>query len=102
VDETWKVFTEADGLASNLITSMAITGNQIWFGTFDSGVTVMDKTTGQFTSFTRADGLPHNGILSIVIDGDFVWFGTHGGLTRYDSLAETWTVYTERFDYDGI
>lgn len=81
---------------------MAIRGNQVWFGTFDKGVTMLDKTAGQFTIFTKADGLPHNGILSIAIDGDYFWFGTHGGLTRYDSLTATWTVYTKRFDYDGI
>ena len=102
VNETWKILTEADGLGSNLITSMAIRENQVWFGTFDKGVTMLDKTTGQFTTFTKADGLPHNGILSIAIDGDYLWFGTHGGLTRYDSLTGTWTVYTERFDHDGI
>ena len=102
VNKTWKILTEADGLGSNLITSMAIRGDQVWFGTFDKGVTVLDKTNGQFTTFTKADGLPHNGILSIAIDGDYLWFGTHGGLTRYDSLTGTWTVYTERFDHDGI
>ena len=102
LNETWRVLTEADGLGSNLITSMAIRGDQVWFGTFDKGVTVLDKTTGQFTTFTKADGLPHNGILSIAIDGSYLWFGTHGGLTRYDSLTGTWTVYTERFDHDGI
>ena len=102
LNETWKILTEADGLGSNLITSMAIRGDQVWFGTFDKGVTVLDKTTGQFTTFTKVDGLPHNGILSIAIDGDYLWLGTHGGLTRYDSLTGTWTVYTERFDHDGI
>ena len=102
LNETWKVLTDADGLGSNLITSMAIRGDQVWFGTFDKGVTMFDKNTGQFTTFTKVDGLPHNGILSIAIDGDYLWFGTHGGLTRYDSLTGTWTVYTERFDHDGI
>tara|TARA_B100001013_G_C24249347_1_gene300356 strand:- start:300 stop:437 length:138 start_codon:yes stop_codon:yes gene_type:complete len=28
------------------VLQMAITGNQIWFSTFDSGITVMGKTTG--------------------------------------------------------
>lgn len=102
LNETWKVLTDADGLGSNLITSMAIRGDQVWFGTFDKGITMWDKTTGQFTTFTKTDGLPHNGILSIAIDGDYLWFGTHGGLTRYDSVTGTWTVYTERFDHDGV
>ena len=100
--ETWSAYTKADGLGSNLITSIAINSDQIWLGTFDQGVTVLDKATGEFTTFTKADGLPHNGILSIAIDGDWVWIGTHGGLTRYDTLTETWTVYTERSDHDGI
>jgi len=101
-NDTWKVLTEADGLASNLITSIAIHRSQIWFGTFDNGTTVLDKITGKFTTFTKADGLPHNGILSIAVDGNYLWFGTHGGLPRFDSVARTWTVYTERFDYDGL
>lgn len=101
-NDTWDVLTEAEGLGSNLITSIAVHSSQIWFGTFDSGVTALDKFTGQFTTFTKADGLPHNGILSIAADGNYIWFATHGGLTRYDSLAGTWTVYTERFDYDGL
>lgn len=100
--ETWSAYTEADGLGSNLITSIAINNKQIWFGTFDKGITVLDKVTGKFTTFTKADGLPHNGVLSIAMDGDLVWIGTHGGLTRYDTLTQTWTVYTERFDHDGV
>ena len=100
--ETWKTLTESDGLGSNLITCMAIRGNQIWFGTFDKGITVLEKTTGRFKTFTKADGLPHNGILSIAADGDNLWLGTHGGLTRYNSVTGTWTIYTECFDYDGI
>ena len=101
-NDTWKILKATDGLGSNLITSIAIRESQIWFGTFDKGVTVLDRGTGMFRTFTKADGLPHNGILSIATDGDYLWFGTHGGLTRFDSTTGTWTVYTERFDYDGI
>ena len=100
--ENWRTYTEANGLGSNLITSIAVSDTEIWFGTFDRGVTVLDKATGKFTTFAKADGLPHNGILSIAIDGDWIWIGTHGGLTRYDTLTRTWTVFTEQFDHDGI
>ena len=101
-DGTWRVYTKKDGLGSDLITSIAINDTEIWFGTFDNGVTVLTKATGEFTILAMADGLPHNGVLSLAMDGDFVWIGTHGGLTRYDTLTETWTVFTEHFDHDGI
>lgn len=99
---TWRVYTKKNGLGSDLITSIAISDTAIWFGTFDNGVTVLTKATGEFTILTMADGLPHNGVLSIAMDGELVWIGTHGGLTRYDTLTETWTVFTEHFDHDGI
>ena len=98
----WRVYKKKDGLGSDLITSIAINDTEIWFGTFDNGVTVLTKATGEFSILTMADGLPHNGILSLAMDGDFVWIGTHGGLTRYDTLTKTWTVFTEHFDHDGI
>ncbi len=101
-NETWRVYTKKDGLGSDLITSIAINEAEIWFGTFDNGVTVLTKDTGEFTILTMADGLPHNGVLSLAMDGDLVWIGAHGGLTRYDTLTETWTVFTEHFDHDGI
>lgn len=101
-DGSWHVYTKSDGLGSDLITSIAINDTEIWFGTFDRGVTVLTKASGKFSIFTMADGLPHNGILSLAMDGDLVWIGTHGGLTRYDTLTKTWTVFTEHFDHDGI
>ena len=101
-ERSWRVYDKSDGLGSDLITSIAINDTEIWFGTFDNGVTVLTKATGEFSILTMADGLPHNGILSIAMDGDLVWIGTHGGLTRYDTLTKTWTVFTEHFDHDGI
>jgi ligand-binding sensor domain-containing protein len=100
--QKWQTFTVNDGLASNHITSIAVNQEQVWFGTFDQGLTILNKASLKWTSFTKADGLPHNGILAIAMDGDDVWLGTHGGLARYSVSAETWTIYTERFDLDGI
>ena len=100
---TWRVYTKENGLGSDLITSIAISDTAIWFGTFDNGVTVLTKATGEFTILTMADGLPHNGVLcQWRWTANSIWIGTHGGLTRYDTLTETWTVFTEHFDHDGI
>jgi ligand-binding sensor domain-containing protein len=99
---SWQVFTERDGLASDLITSIAVSERYICFGTFDKGITILHKAENEFTTYTKKHGLPHNGILSIAIDGDLIWIGTHGGLTRYDTITQTWTIYTEGFDWDGV
>lgn len=98
----WQTFTEDNGLVSNLITSMAVGKDQICVGTFDKGITLLDRARSGFTTFTKRDGLPHNGILSVAMDGDVIWLGTHSGLTRYDLLTQTWTIYTEGFDWDGL
>jgi ligand-binding sensor domain-containing protein len=97
-----EVNTVNDGLASNHITSIAVNKEQVWFGTFDKGVTILDKALLKWRTLTIMDGLPHNGILAIVMDKDNVWIGTHGGLVRYSISTETFTVYTEQFDLDGI
>ena len=94
----WQSFTRDDGLASNHITSIAAKDNFIWFGTFDAGVLRYDKVKGVWQHFTHKDGLSHNRVFDIATDSDFVWFGTERGLSRYDSITDTWTIFTQHFD----
>jgi ligand-binding sensor domain-containing protein len=94
----WTTLTEADGLASDDVTCIAVNGDYVWFGTFDAGVSRYSKSQKTFKTFTTEDGLSHNSISDIAIDGDFVWFGTELGLSRYDTQTDTWTIFTRNFD----
>lgn len=96
----WRTITKADGLASNQITCIEFSNGNAWFGTFDAGVTVWNRKDNTWKTFTQRDGLPHNSILSIEAFGENIWIGTHGGLTRYNQITDTWTVFTRYYDKD--
>ncbi|MYE89130.1 hypothetical protein F4X33_09075, partial [Candidatus Poribacteria bacterium] len=88
-------YTRSDGLASDVVTCIALNGKEIWFGSADAGVTRLDRTTGDWRVFNINDGLPHNRVEAIALDGDQLWFGTERGLCRYDQKTGTWTSYAE-------
>jgi len=100
--DEWVTYTVNDELASNKITCIAKGKDAIWFGTFDAGVMKYDKKTQKWQTSQRIDGLAHNCVLSIAIDGDKVWLGTPWGLSRYDSVTESFTTYTQYGDSEDI
>ena len=73
------------------MTQIVALGNDVWFGTFDHGLLCYNKRT-QLEQFTRADGLSHNRVLDITTDEDYLWIGTARGLSRYDTITDTWTI----------
>ena len=88
-------YTRSDGLASDVVTCIALNGEEIWFGSSDAGVTRLDRNTGDWRVFNIDDGLPHNRVEAIAFDGDELWFGTERGLCRYNQATGTWTSYAE-------
>ena len=88
-------YTQSDGLASDVVTCIALSGEEIWFGSADAGVTRLDRTTGGWRVFNIDDGLSHNRVEAIALDGDQLWFGTERGLCRYNQATGTWTSYAE-------
>ena len=96
--EKWSLFTASDGLASNEITSVVANSDFVWFGSFDAGVSRYNKATTEWKHFTRKDGLSHNRVFELAVDGDFLWVGTERGLSRHDTVTDTWTIFTPHFD----
>lgn len=81
-NDTFRQFTEEDGLANNTILSLEeAPDGAIWIATH-GGVSRLKN--GTFTNYTIRDGLPNNGVLDILQDrsGD-MWFATFGGLAHY-------------------
>jgi ligand-binding sensor domain-containing protein len=77
----WKNFTAADGLAGNIVYSIARDDAGVfWFGT-DRGVSRFDGE--RWITFDRASGLLDNHVYAIAVapTGD-VWVGTRGGVAR--------------------
>ena len=74
--------TVNDGLASNVILSLAAAANgDLWVGTPDG----LNRIHGnRVDTFTSADGLPDDFIRSLLIDADgSLWIGTRRGLTHW-------------------
>jgi ligand-binding sensor domain-containing protein len=79
--ETWRTYTQRDGLNSNVVNAVAVADNgTVWAGT-EGGLSRFDGE--QWTTYTAEDGLAGNGVTSIAIDeNDTVWTGTHDGVSQ--------------------
>lgn len=79
--DRWTNYTTADGLAGNIVYSIAREPSGVfWFGT-NHGLTRYDGST--WTVYDRDDGLLHNHVYAIAVapSGE-VWAGTKGGVAR--------------------
>ncbi|MCF6235003.1 MAG: regulator [Gammaproteobacteria bacterium] len=77
----WKNLTENDGLAGNIVYSIAQDKSGVfWFGT-NKGLSRFDGQTWQ--TFNRHNGLLGNSVYSVIStpDGE-IWAGTKGGVVR--------------------
>lgn len=102
---TFQNLTVRDGLSSDMILSLAVQDDKVWFGTYGGGATLYDTVHKTFKAYTTKgepqdrmdDGqsitwknrLPYNHVSVIQTDGDQVWFGTSfygfggGGISAY-------------------
>ncbi|MBC8234668.1 hypothetical protein H8E77_34425, partial [bacterium] len=82
-----------DGLASDHVTSIAVHGNEVWFGTYENGVSRYNKLTQEWTTYTKANYLADNDVRAISIHKDEVWAATTRGLSKYDIQSGQWTNF---------
>lgn len=88
----WTTFSTKDGLAGNVVNSLAFDRRGVlWIGT-DAGVSRVDPkgcagaraATCRFTTLTTVDGLYHDAVYAVAVDASGAkWFGTYGGVSRY-------------------
>lgn len=98
-------FTQKEGLSSNMVFAIGVQGDEVWFGTYEGGATLYDKSKKSFKHFTTKgepalkvdDGesirwknhLAYNHVSVITLDTDRIWFGTYfygfggGGISYY-------------------
>ena len=107
-----KTFGKTNSLRSNLISCITEDerGN-IWIGTDDQGVSMYNKSTGEFTHFYNTihdpDFLSDNRITSLAIDKKAnVWIGTSKGLNRltidYKTNKASNQIYRKSMDQYGF
>ena len=118
--KTWETFGRANGMVGDEVISMDYSGGELWVATtyiepdveeasLEGGVSLLDPSTGNFTTYTPNEGLAHVKVWDILIDGDRVWFGTPRGLSMLDKqklktlepyeIQQAWTTFTSK---DGL
>lgn len=93
---TWRTYTVADGLPSNVVQSLIGQGDRIWVGT-DGGVWVSTDAGDVGRAYDRTNGLRGLDVRDIQIAGKDVWAATDRGLSVLrDGLNEWRTVQSAR------
>lgn len=82
----WTIFTDADGLANNVIWDITADADEnIWLAT-GNGISVYNGVSWQ--SYTTADGLAGNEVRALKFDSEgTLWAATSGGVSRISTDA---------------
>ncbi|MEZ0483627.1 hybrid sensor histidine kinase/response regulator transcription factor [Fibrella aquatica] len=83
-------------LGSPLINSIREdAAGRIWVGTWQNGLSVLNKQTGAIETFTTKHGLLSNDVTAIVDDvNGQLWVSTGNGLSRFNPRSKTFINYT--------
>ncbi len=76
--------TKSNGLRSDFIRTLSVSGNQLWFAT-ERGVQSYNEGNGKITSFTTDDGLITNDVLDILQHDSIVYLATSKGFQWFDT-----------------
>jgi len=98
--DIWNTYTSADGLVSNVITTiMESSDGTLWIGTV-GGINLYSE--GNMETISTIEGAPDEWITSILESSKgALWFGTrYGGIFRY--FQRKWTHYTKENTNDKL
>jgi hypothetical protein len=112
--------TTKDGLSSEMISAVAVQGEEVWFGAYAGGATLYDRSKNFFKTYTtkgepqeKDDGVSikwknhpaYNHVSVILPDRDRLWFGTYfygfggGGISYYNPKKKNpWRPFTTNKD----
>lgn len=67
----------------------------LWLGTQEGGLLLLDRKTNTFKRLTADDGLPSNTILRILEDKEGnLWMSTYNGICRFDKKRKTFRNFS--------
>lgn len=84
------------------VRDLIVDDGSIWLRMGD-GITLFNRYTKELKRFTVKDGMASDRVRCLEYDGRYVWVGhesdegsgTRGGISRYDTVGEEWTSYTD-------
>ncbi|WP_316797265.1 two-component regulator propeller domain-containing protein [Pedobacter agri] len=69
--------------------------NEIFIGTYNSGLLLYDQKNNSIKAYTTKNGLPHDNVLGIVEDDQQnLWISTANGLSMFNRQKKTFKNYT--------
>jgi ligand-binding sensor domain-containing protein/signal transduction histidine kinase len=99
-------FRKSEGSTNSLCDNFVISlcedhSGAIWIGT-STYVNRFTKKDSLFTYFSKESGLPNNRIFEILKDKlQNLWFATGNGLSKFDSVSQTFRTYTVQEGLQG-
>jgi phosphoribosyl-AMP cyclohydrolase len=80
-------------IATNYLNRIAVSGANVWAGTYQQGLVYRNGTTGAFANYTMSNsGIPTNMPTGIATDSQGnLWMASASGLTKFNGT--TWTTY---------
>ena len=94
---TFKSWSEKEGLPWRVVSALEVnpkTG-EVWVGMFGGGLARF--SAGRFDHFNQMNsGLVNDVVYGVAIEHDNVWAATTAGASRYDTVKDKWTIFTEK------
>ena len=88
---------EKDGLPWRVVSALDVSRKtgEIWIGLFGGGIARFSG--GRFDHFHQLNsGLVNDVVYGIAVENDNVWAATTAGTSRYNTVTDEWTIYTEK------
>jgi len=93
----WQSWGEKDGLPWRVVSSIDVnpkTG-EVWLGLFGGGLARF--SAGRFDHYHQLNsGLVNDVVYGVAVEHDNVWAATTAGASRYDTIGDKWSIYTEQ------
>jgi ligand-binding sensor domain-containing protein len=93
----FKLWTEKEGLPWRVISAIEVNPNtgEVWVGMFGGGLARF--SAGRFDHFNQMNsGLVNDVVYGVAIEHNNVWAATTAGASRYDTVKDKWTIFTEK------
>lgn len=93
----WRSWKEADGLPWRVVSGIDVhpkTG-EVWLSLFGGGLARF--SAGRFDHFHQLNsGLVNDVVYGVAVEHDHIWAATTAGASRYDTIGDKWSIYTEK------
>ncbi len=93
--DSWRSYTEKDGLIYNRVNAISARGSDVWIAT-NKGVSVYNRKKDTWMSYSKFPGIPTSEVTAVYHQAVYAWIGTQQGLARYNYRYRKWEHFSNR------